>query len=252
MLARCGPRSDADAAAAGPPSLGFTEEQLLEEHLISWFLKDLGGPPLDFRGYVSGAEASEDEAAENGGGDVAQQVAVQMGQGYYSGYLLKKSSRDPCLWRRRWCVLGEDKLWYMKLKHRRTQGRAAAISLVANHVLEHPRNSVRVCPSFDVCACEWSWKRRRRRRRHKVGRAGTSGWLLHCVSSWLTDCLFTDATHIHPHNHRRCSTASRCTRRTASSSSARRTARSSWGGSGPSRRASSWPPRTTSSAWPSS
>lgn len=144
VLARCDPRPD---AAGSSSSLGFTEEQLLEEHLISWFLKDLGGPPLDFRGYVSGAEASEDEA-EHGGGDVAQQVAVQMGQGYYSGYLLKKSSRDPCLWRRRWCVLGEDKLWYMKLKHRRTQGRAAAISLVANHVLEHPRNSVRAYVLF--------------------------------------------------------------------------------------------------------
>lgn len=43
-------------------------------------------------------------------------VAVVMVQGYYSGYLLKRSNRDPCLWRRRWCILGEDKVWYMKRK----------------------------------------------------------------------------------------------------------------------------------------
>lgn len=116
--------------------LGFTEEQLLDEHLISWFLKDLGAAPLDFRGYVTGAEVSDDEEA--GSAD----VAAEMGQGYHSGFLLKKSSRDPCLWRRRWCVLGEDRLWYMKLKRRRAPGRAAAISLVANHVVEHPPNSV--------------------------------------------------------------------------------------------------------------
>jgi hypothetical protein len=41
-------------------------------------------------------------------------------QGYYSGYLLKRSTRDACLWRRRWCILGEDKVWYMK---RKDQGR---------------------------------------------------------------------------------------------------------------------------------
>ena len=128
----------ATAVASGSGGGGFfTEAQLLEEHLLSWFLKDLSGAPLDFRGYVSGGEASEDEAAAPWHSDMSQ-----IGAGYYSGYLLKKSSRDPCLWRRRWCILGEDKLWYMKLKHRRTQGRAATISLVANQVLEHPRNSV--------------------------------------------------------------------------------------------------------------
>ncbi len=196
--------------------MGFTEEQLLEEHLISWFLKDLGGPPLDFRGYVSGAEASEDEdeagAPLQGGNDLVQ----QMGQGYYSGYLLKKSSRDPCLWRRRWCVLGEDKLWYMKLKHRRTQGRAAAISLGANHALEHPRNSVRL---YKLGVCR--------------------GWMNRpCHHRVLLLILIPTPTN------RRCSTASRYTRRTASSSFGPRTARSRWRGSGPSRRASSWRRRT--------
>ncbi len=123
----------------GGNSEGFSRQQLLEENLLSWFLKDLGGAPLDFRGYVSGAETSEDEAAAPWYSDMNQ---LGVGQGYYSGYLLKQSSQDPCLWRRRWCILGEDKVWYMKLKHRRShQGRAAFISLVSNQVLEHPRTS---------------------------------------------------------------------------------------------------------------
>ncbi len=124
---------EAEAAAAAPgatpgsdegvSSEGFSRQQLLEENLLSWFLKDLGGAPLDFRGYVSGAETSEDEAAAPWYSDMNQ---LGVGQGYYSGYLLKQSSQDPCLWRRRWCILGEDKIWYMKLKHRRShQGRAA-------------------------------------------------------------------------------------------------------------------------------
>ena len=40
---------------------GFTKEQLLDENLISWFLKDLRAAPLDFRGYVSGSSPSDDE-----------------------------------------------------------------------------------------------------------------------------------------------------------------------------------------------
>ena len=63
---------------------------------------------------------------------------INYSQNFYEGYLLKRSSKDPNLWRRRWCILDEDKIWYTKAKHRRAQGKVAYISLVSNQVTENP------------------------------------------------------------------------------------------------------------------
>lgn len=119
------------------PRTAFTREQLLDEHLLSWVLKDTEGPPLDFPGYLSGPEASDDETSPSC--PAASWFSDQAGisKPGLSGYLLKRSSRDPCLWRRRWCVLGEDKFWYMKAKHRRSmRGKAASIALMGMQVLD--------------------------------------------------------------------------------------------------------------------
>jgi len=137
----------------------FTRTQLLDEGLLFWLLKDLRGPPLEFEGYVSGAETSDDEVPSSSSflspSSSFPPSSDVVGPVFYSGYLLKQSSRDPCLWRRRWCVLGENKIWYTKVKHREgraggweggragggRRGKVAFLSLVGLQVLESSRSS---------------------------------------------------------------------------------------------------------------
>ena len=40
---------------------GFTREQMVQEGLIKWYLKDDRSVPLELQGYVSGSSASEEE-----------------------------------------------------------------------------------------------------------------------------------------------------------------------------------------------
>ena len=113
----------AKAKVRGERGRAFTRTQLLDEGILFWLLKDLRGPPLKLEGYVSGADTSDDEVPSSSSflspSSSFPPSSDVVGPVFYSGYLLKKSSLDPCLWRRRWCVLGENKIWYTKLKHRK-------------------------------------------------------------------------------------------------------------------------------------
>jgi len=40
---------------------GLTREQIVQEGLIKWYLKDDRTPPMELQGYVSGSSASEEE-----------------------------------------------------------------------------------------------------------------------------------------------------------------------------------------------
>ncbi|CAN0338154.1 unnamed protein product, partial [Discosporangium mesarthrocarpum] len=84
---------------------------------VRWFFKDGRVPCLDpdeLQVEVSGSETSDDEAA-SGWKDLSG-----LGQGKYCGYLLKKSRRDPTLWRQRWCVITDDRLWLLHSKSEQT------------------------------------------------------------------------------------------------------------------------------------
>ncbi|CAM9816163.1 unnamed protein product, partial [Ascophyllum nodosum] len=78
-----------------------------------WIYRDKRALPLEadeLQVEVSGSETSEDEAR-------AGWVNLwRLGQGHYCGYLLKKSRRDLSLWRRRWCILADDRLWILRSK----------------------------------------------------------------------------------------------------------------------------------------
>lgn len=56
-----------------------------------------------------------------------------------AGYLLKQSQRDPTLWRKRFCMLAGDKLWFLKQRPQRNRGQllpASSLVLVAARVQE--------------------------------------------------------------------------------------------------------------------
>jgi len=76
-----------------------------------WYFKDIRTYPLELEssGDVSG-ESSSDEEEEISLSDLAY-----LRQGERRGFLLKRSSQDPNLWRRRYCVL-TDKLWSIDVR----------------------------------------------------------------------------------------------------------------------------------------
>lgn len=107
---------------------------------VRWFLKDRRTTPLNLgEGYMSGAESSDDEASfpwrdlghlRSSGGDR---------DGIYSGFLMKRSGKDVNVWRRRYCILTEDKLWFLKSRRAERRSRAPFVSLVnMRHAIGEP------------------------------------------------------------------------------------------------------------------
>eukprot|EP01041_Mallomonas_annulata_P006308 gene6308-12766_t len=77
--------------------------------LSRWFYKDIRTDPIDLDGEISGDSSSDDE------NEVSMSDLKYLVQGERRGYLLKKSSSDHHLWRRRLCVL-TDKFWFIKVR----------------------------------------------------------------------------------------------------------------------------------------
>lgn len=79
---------------------------------ITWYFKDIRSPPLDLEGETSGNSSSDDET------EISYSDLHYFGPGDRRGFLLKRSSKDPNLWRRRLCILN-DKLWCVNV-HKKT------------------------------------------------------------------------------------------------------------------------------------
>lgn len=81
---------------------------------LLWYFKDKEAEPLQIDGYVSGeSDSDEDEGGER---DSPLPLRVFMPGSKRSGIVLKKSRRDPNLWRERLLVLYEDTLICFNMK----------------------------------------------------------------------------------------------------------------------------------------
>ncbi|KAJ1453886.1 hypothetical protein M885DRAFT_618581 [Pelagophyceae sp. CCMP2097] len=81
---------------------------------VRFFLHESAAAPLDVElgGDASGSSSSEDERPPfaryvGDRGDLEKRAKLR-------GTLLKRSDKDPNLWRRRHCVLANDRLWYWR------------------------------------------------------------------------------------------------------------------------------------------
>ena len=122
--------------SAQPPSL------LQAEDVIHWFFRDSRSSPLELEHDASGSEASDDEAATK---DHPQDLSHLNDDNCTrcAGFLLKRSAHDPNLWRKRFCILAGDKLWYMKRRPQRCRGQlvpATCLALVSARVKEAASN----------------------------------------------------------------------------------------------------------------
>jgi hypothetical protein len=80
-------------------------EQISPRTSRRWFFKDSRTTPLEFgEGELSGEESSEGEGAVSVDWSALHDV-WSAGPASLTGWLMKRSSNDPNLWRRRWCVL---------------------------------------------------------------------------------------------------------------------------------------------------
>lgn len=105
----------------------------------TWHYKDSLSHPLD-------ADFDpDDDASGNSTSDEEEEISLSdvsyLRQNDRKGFMLKKSSKDPNLWRRRYCIL-TDKLWCIDAK--RSVPRATSIdifnniTLASNHTVEIP------------------------------------------------------------------------------------------------------------------
>ncbi|CAM9743230.1 unnamed protein product [Ectocarpus sp. 6 AP-2014] len=118
-----------EGGGAGAPSGRAAQAGLIWRS--RWIYRERTAPALDpdeLQVEVSGSDTSEDERR-------AGWIDLRgLGQGHYCGYLQKKSRSDPNLWRRRWCILADDRLWLLRSKseqsgRRRGGGRSHSFSL---------------------------------------------------------------------------------------------------------------------------
>ena len=91
-----------------------------------WFFKDIRTTPVDMGDDVSGNSSSDEEES------ISLSEMSYLRQGERRGYLLRRSNRDPNLWRKRYCVL-TDKLWCMDVK--RLYPRSRCIKIGASTIV---------------------------------------------------------------------------------------------------------------------
>mmetsp|Transcript_15029 Transcript_15029/g.28271 ORF Transcript_15029/g.28271 Transcript_15029/m.28271 type:complete len:623 (-) Transcript_15029:141-2009(-) len=93
----------------------------------SFYYKDIRSNPLDLDGEASGDSSSDDEM------EIPLNDLIYFGSGERRGFLQKRSSRDPNVWRRRLCILN-DKLWCINV--RKNIPWASCVKLNDTRVLE--------------------------------------------------------------------------------------------------------------------
>ena len=118
----------------------FRKEVQGDNSFSSFYFKDVRTAPLEFDHEVSGPESSdEDEEVDASDLNYLKQ--------FKSGYMLVQSSRDPNLYRRRWCVLGE-KLWAITLtKH---YPRSKTLKEFHSLVYDENQNSITVSGNVNI------------------------------------------------------------------------------------------------------
>ena len=84
-------------------------EVIAETVTSCFYYKDIRSNPLDLDGEVSGNSSSDDEM------EIPLNDLIYFGSGERRGFLQKRSSRDPNVWRRRLCILN-DKLWCINVR----------------------------------------------------------------------------------------------------------------------------------------
>lgn len=139
-------RSYNNGAIAEPSSLQADD-------IVRWYYRDNRSLPLDLEHDASGSDESEDEDSSR---VTPQDLAHLSEEGCTrcAGFLLKQSSLDQNLWRKRFCILAGDKLWYMKKRPQRSRGQLSAAScleLTSSRVQESPQ---RIPFGFEVQTIE--------------------------------------------------------------------------------------------------
>lgn len=96
---------------------------------VRWFYKDARSLPLEFgdSGDVSGNSSSDDEV------DLSYDDLSYLRQVERRGFMLKRSSKDPNVWKKRYCVL-VDKLWIVNVQGK--QPKATYIKLTGQISVE--------------------------------------------------------------------------------------------------------------------
>jgi hypothetical protein len=125
--------SSSKAAEARPPPLQ-------PDDIVRWYFRDNRSLPLDLEHDTSGSDESEDEDSSRSSPQDLAHLSEE-GCTRCAGFLLKQSARDPNLWRKRFCILAGDKLWYMKKRPQRSRGQLSAASslvLTSARVQESP------------------------------------------------------------------------------------------------------------------
>ena len=96
-----------------------------------WFFKDTRTLPIDLgdNGEVIGEESTSDDEDEMTLNDLSYIMQADR-----KGYLLKRSSKDPNLWRKRYCIL-TDKLWCINDRLRQPKATGLRLSsILVNNV----------------------------------------------------------------------------------------------------------------------
>ena len=131
------------AAGAAVPS------QIHADDVVRWYFRDGRSLPLDLDHDASGSEASGDEdVARNPPWDLSHLSEDSCSR--CAGFLLKQSARDPNLWRKRFCILAGNKLWYTKSRPQRSRGKLLAASSIVLEGVRVKETSSRVPFGFEL------------------------------------------------------------------------------------------------------
>jgi hypothetical protein len=130
------------------------EPPLLQaDDIVRWYFRDNRSLPLDLEHDTSGSDESEDEDSSR---VTPQDLAHLSEEGCTrcAGFLLKQSSSDQNLWRKRFCILAGDKLWYMKKRPQRSRGQMSAASCLELTSSRVQESSQKIPFGFEVQTIE--------------------------------------------------------------------------------------------------
>lgn len=137
---------------------GGVETSVLNEDkqdgTVDWYYRDHRSTPLDLD--ASGSDESDDEATARTRAPQDMSHLSDDNCTRCAGFLLKRSHSDPNLWRKRFCILAGDKLWYMRRRPPRSRGArmyASCIPLVTSRVNEPPKH-LKLPYSFELQTVE--------------------------------------------------------------------------------------------------
>jgi hypothetical protein len=117
---------------------------------VAWYFKDVRSNPICFNNEEISGSSSEDEDAVF----VSKDDLSYIMEAERRGYLYKRSSKDPNLWKRRFCAL-TDKFWCINTKRR--DFKATCIPLYDDVLVQDSTPSFNF-PHVIVVNCPWKVK----------------------------------------------------------------------------------------------